>query len=91
MKKYPYFMITFPSVHHALRFESKMKETGISFQLVPVPREISSSCGVAARVDFVEEDTLVDTVDNLKLEYDSIYIYDRPKEKPSLVKRWEIR
>lgn len=91
MEKYSYFMITFPSVHHALRFESKMKETGISFQLVPVPREISSSCGVAARVDSVEEDILVDIVDNLKLEYDSIYIYNSPKEKPSLVKRWEIR
>lgn len=91
MENYPYFMITFPSVHHALRFESRMKGTGISFQLVPVPREISSSCGVAARVKFAEEGVLIDTVDNLQLEYDSIYIYDRPKEKPRLVKRWEDR
>jgi hypothetical protein len=91
MEKYPYFMITFPSVHHALRFESRMKETGISFQLVPVPREISSSCGVAARVNFVKESVLIDAVNNLQLDYDSIYIYNRPKEKPRMVKKWEGR
>lgn len=90
MENYPYFMITFPSVHHALRFEFKMKGIGISFQLVPVPREISSSCGVAAKVNFIEESILIDTIDNLQLEYDSIYIYDRPKEKPRLVKKWDV-
>ncbi|TYP58838.1 DUF3343 domain-containing protein [Thermosediminibacter litoriperuensis] len=84
--KYPFFMITFPSVHHALRFESRMKGTGISFQLVPVPREISSSCGVAAKVTNTVERTLIDAVEKTGIEFDSIYLYESPKEKPRLIR-----
>ncbi|ADL08702.1 DUF3343 domain-containing protein [Thermosediminibacter oceani] len=88
-EKYPFFMITFPSVHHALRFESRMKGSGTSFQLVPVPREISSSCGVAAKVTATSERALIDTVEKVGVEYDSIYLYQSPKEKPRLLKRVE--
>lgn len=46
-------LFLFASVHHALKFE---REVGSSLRakLVPVPREISASCGVAVRVE-VEE------------------------------------
>ncbi|MCG0275411.1 MAG: DUF3343 domain-containing protein [Thermosediminibacteraceae bacterium] len=89
MENYPFFMITFPSVHHALRFESKMKGTGIPFQLIPVPREISSSCGVAAKVKFSDRKALHDIIYNLQIEFDSIYLYKLPKEKPCLVEKRE--
>ncbi len=46
-------LFLFASVHHALKFE---RELGGAWgaKLVPVPRDISSSCGVALRVE-VEE------------------------------------
>ena len=57
-EKYPYYVVTFPSVHHAIKLEAKLKGQGFPLRLVPVPREISSSCGVAAKV----KDTNVDDI-----------------------------
>ena len=88
-EKYPFFMITFPSVHHALKFESRLKGMEINFQLVPVPREISTSCGVAAKVEGIPESEICDFIEKNGLEYDAVYVYDAPKQKPRLVKAIE--
>jgi hypothetical protein len=42
-------VILFDSVHHALRSEKILKETGIPHKLIPVPRHISSDCGICLR------------------------------------------
>lgn len=44
-----YHVILFDSVHHALRSEKILKEMGIPHKLIPVPRHISSDCGVCLR------------------------------------------
>lgn len=44
-----YYVILFDSVHHALRSEKILKGMGISHKLIPVPRHISSDCGVCLR------------------------------------------
>jgi hypothetical protein len=45
-------IITFPSVWHAFRAEKILKEAKVPFTLIPVPRELSSSCqGLAAKLD----------------------------------------
>lgn len=44
-----YEVVLFISVSHALRAEKILKEAGISFKLIPVPRNISSDCGVCLR------------------------------------------
>lgn len=47
MVKRCYF--TFPTTHQAIRAEKVLVKTKNEFKIVPVPREISSSCGVALR------------------------------------------
>lgn len=42
------------STSHALRIEKMLKEEGIGCKLVPVPRHLSSDCGICVR--FREED-----------------------------------
>ncbi len=37
----------FSSIHHVMRAEKLLKGKGIQIDLIPVPREISSDCGVA--------------------------------------------
>ena len=37
----------FSSIHHVMRAEKLLKGKGIKIDLIPVPREISSACGVA--------------------------------------------
>ncbi len=44
-----YNVILFNSVHHALRSEKILKGMGIPHKLIPVPRHISSDCGVCLR------------------------------------------
>jgi len=43
-------VILFPSVHFALRAEKLMKAKEISHKLIPVPRHLSSDCGVCLRI-----------------------------------------
>lgn len=45
-----YCVVTFQSVSHALRFEKLFMSLGKELKLIPVPRVISSSCGIAARL-----------------------------------------
>ena len=45
-------IITFPSVWHAFRAEKILKAAGIACSMIPVPRELSSSCqGLAAKIE----------------------------------------
>ena len=46
---YEYHVILFDSVHHALRSEKILKESGIPHKLIPVPRHVSSDCGICLR------------------------------------------
>ena len=44
-----YHVILFDSVHHALWSEKILKEKGLPHKLIPVPRHISSDCGICLR------------------------------------------
>lgn len=45
-----YCVVTFHVTQHALIFEKLMNEKGIPVKLMPVPRQVSSSCGTAAKI-----------------------------------------
>lgn len=49
-----YFVALFPSTSDALRAEKALKHQGIPNKLIPVPRHLSSDCGVSLR--FKRED-----------------------------------
>jgi hypothetical protein len=44
-------VILFRSVSAALAAEKVLKETDIAFKLIPVPKHISSDCGVCIRIE----------------------------------------
>jgi len=41
------FLVLFESIHQVLRAEKFLKGRGMKVDLIPVPRELSSDCGVA--------------------------------------------
>ncbi|MHB0886033.1 MAG: DUF3343 domain-containing protein [Bacillota bacterium] len=45
----PVFVV-FPSTHEAMSLDRLLTQAGIGHELVPVPREISASCGFAVRL-----------------------------------------
>ncbi len=46
----PYAVILVYSTSHAMRIEKLLAERGIACKMIPVPRQISSDCGVCVRV-----------------------------------------
>lgn len=48
------YTIVFHTQSGALKFDSKMKKLNISCSLQPVPRKLSSSCGICAKVKIEE-------------------------------------
>ncbi|MBN2516962.1 MAG: DUF3343 domain-containing protein [Deltaproteobacteria bacterium] len=62
-----YYVALFDSTSAALLAEKLLKEKGIPFKIIPVPRHISSDCGVCIRFFSVEKEkvknTLKDKVD----------------------------
>jgi len=49
-----YGVVLFQSISSALRAEKLLKKEGINHKLIPVPRHLSSDCGVCIR--FFSED-----------------------------------
>lgn len=49
MEEQRYVVFLFPSVSYALKAEKILKAAGIAHKLIPVPRHISSDCGVCLR------------------------------------------
>jgi hypothetical protein len=43
------FFLLFRSIHDVLRAEKALKKTAAIFELAPVPRQISSECGVCIK------------------------------------------
>jgi hypothetical protein len=44
-----YGVVLFQSISSALRAEKLLKKQGIAYKLIPVPRHLSSDCGVCIR------------------------------------------
>ncbi len=46
-----YNVILFKSVSYALKAENILKSEGLPYKLIPVPKQISSDCGICLRFD----------------------------------------
>jgi hypothetical protein len=53
-----YGVVLFQSISSALRAEKLLKKEGIAYKLIPVPRHLSSDCGVCIRF-FSQDESLV--------------------------------
>ena len=45
-----YAVILFVGTSHAIQADSVLKQSGIACKMIPVPRHISSDCGVCVRI-----------------------------------------
>ncbi len=67
------FLVTFQSTSHAIRFEKAMRESGYEPFSIPVPREISTSCGIAVRLTGKDANFIKDIVTDSGLQFDKLY------------------
>jgi hypothetical protein len=79
-------VITFPSVHQALKFEKTVKGKINVIKLIPVPRKISSSCGIAGRMEEGDLEIAKKICSLNGIEYEGIYrLYKDRKRAPEKI------
>ncbi|MGV8075552.1 MAG: putative Se/S carrier-like protein [Syntrophobacteraceae bacterium] len=62
MDEQKYFVCLFPSVSYALKAEKLLNERGINLKMIPVPRHISSDCGVCIRITADQQEKVIQTL-----------------------------
>ena len=67
-----YIYVTFKTTNDALNFEENFKKV-LPFWLVPVPRELSHSCGISARLKDIDIRKLEGLIKDNNLNYDQIH------------------
>ena len=82
-----YCVMTFHSTFHALKFEKKLKKEGLDVKLIPVPRELSSSCGSAGKFSCKDKDLVLKICETEDVEIDNVYELKEEKKKASLFDR----
>ncbi len=68
-----YAVILVPSTSHALRAEKILQRAGIACKLIPVPRHLSSDCGVCVRIGREDETAARAALQQADLEIVGIY------------------
>jgi len=70
--KEEYWVARFHSTSLALRGEKLCRGEGIAVKLIPVPRHLSSDCGVCLRFPKVHEERVRALFEGKALEFDSV-------------------
>ena len=66
-------VILLHATSHALRAEKLLKKKGIGVRLIPVPRHISSDCGVCVRVLQDDTESCLHILSSCKVETDGVH------------------
>jgi len=70
-------IVTFFTVHQALRAEKVLMEAGFKITMIPVPREISSDCGVALAFACEDEAKVKTVLDSNTVKIECIHHMER--------------
>jgi ribosomal protein L7Ae-like RNA K-turn-binding protein len=57
-----YLVALFDSVSHVIKAEKILKEANIPYKIVPVPKSISSDCGVCVRFFPEQKETILEAL-----------------------------
>jgi phosphoribosylpyrophosphate synthetase len=67
-----YSVVLFPSTGGAIRAEKLAKEAGLMVKLIPVPRQLSSDCGVCLRFESKDVQAVRSLLEGAHVEYEQI-------------------
>ncbi len=66
----------FHATYAVLKAEKFLKTRGIAVKLIPVPRQISSNCGISIRFDCRELDLVMEVISDLGEDLEGIFRQD---------------
>ena len=67
-----YCVVLFHSTSGAIRAEKLAKEAGLTVKLIPVPRHLSSDCGVCLRCEARDAEGMRSLLETAKVEFEAI-------------------
>lgn len=73
MNESKYAVILVYSTSHAMRIERLLNGEKIECKLIPVPRKLSSDCGVCVRFEAKEKEIVIQKLNQIGVEYMGIY------------------
>ena len=85
-----FHVATFHSVSQALRFEKLLQHNQLEVKIIPVPRIISSSCGIAARFPDDNLSAVTAILLRSETEAEAIYHLTYPKKKVQAERIWSL-
>jgi len=68
-----YSVVLFHSITGALQTEKRLKGKGVAVKLVPVPRQLSSDCGVCLRFERKDETEVKTALEEERIDIQGIY------------------
>ncbi len=69
----PEAAMLFHTTSHAIRAEKMLKQAGIACRLTPVPRHLSSDCGVCIRVGQADKEPAQATLERARIEMAGVH------------------
>jgi hypothetical protein len=69
-------VILFSSIHYVLHAEKLIKAKGFFFDLIPVPRHLSSDCGICLLFDWEQKEQLIDLLEKAGLKIEGVHLLD---------------
>jgi len=71
-EKKKFDLVLFDSSHHAFAFDQKAKEASLGGRLIPIPRELSASCGMCYRSQVESRNLLKSFMENDSIKFNKI-------------------
>jgi hypothetical protein len=68
-----YGVVLFYSTSYALRAEKVLGQAGIPCKLIPVPRHLSSDCGVCVRIERADREAALRALEAARVEMEAIH------------------
>ncbi len=73
MERAQHAVVLFYSMSNALRAEKLLKRMSIAVRLMPVPRQLSSDCGICLRFNRLDEPRVREALDQKQIEVQGIH------------------
>ena len=68
-----YAVVLVYSTSYALKVEKIIQGAGVECKLIPVPRQISSNCGVCVRIERRDSETVLDLMAGSQVQIEGIH------------------
>lgn len=81
-------VITFFASHHAMRAERVLRAAGLEVRLIPGPRELSPSCGVALRFACERQAEATRLLAEARVEVEQFCHFPESAAAPTGWRRW---